>query len=70
MDRRQFIKNSAGGLGSLTSVEGAARAATEEQEGPRTGNAPTKIGRPVRAVSIGFKPGPSLEQIAGMVDKE
>ena len=57
-------------LGTLTSVEGAASAAAEEHEAPRRESAPGNVGRPVRAVSIGFKPGPSLEQIAGLVDKE
>jgi predicted amidohydrolase len=70
MDRRQFMKDSAIALGSLVSAEGAERASMEEQEAARSGEAPGKIGRPVRAVSIGFKPGLSLEQIAGLVDKE
>ncbi len=57
MDRRQFISNSAVALGSLSSAEAVA-------------NARGEAGRPVRAVSIGFRPGPSLEQIVGLVDKE
>lgn len=69
MDRRQFITNSAVALSSLTSAE-VARAASEQQETPPGAGAPGSLGRPVRAVSIGFKPGPSLEQIAGLVDKE
>jgi len=53
----------------LTAAEGAL-AATEQQETPPGASAPASLGRPVRAVSIGFTPGPSLEQIAGLVDKE
>jgi predicted amidohydrolase len=49
-------------LSSMASVEGGENATQK--------NASPKIGRPVRAVSIGFKPGPPLEQIAGLVDKE
>jgi predicted amidohydrolase len=56
-------------LTSLTSAE-AARAEAEQQEAPPSAGATSGIGRPVRAVSIGFQPGPSLEQIAGLVDKE
>ncbi len=70
MDRREFFKRSTAVLGSLASVEGAERALTQDQETTRRSDTPANIGRPVRAVSIGFKPGPSLEQIAGMVDKE
>lgn len=69
MDRRDFLKNSTAVLGSLASVEGAGRALTEEQ-GTGRSDAPANIGRPVRAVSIGFRPGPSLEHIAGLVDQE
>ncbi len=70
MDRRQFISNSAVALGSLSSAEAVERALVEEQETTRTANAPGDMGRLVRAVSIGFRPGPSLEQIVGLVDKE
>ncbi|MGO9255807.1 MAG: carbon-nitrogen hydrolase family protein [Bryobacteraceae bacterium] len=69
MDRRQFIKNSAVALSSMTPAE-AALAAAEEQEKTQSASVPDHAGRPVRAVSIGFTPGPSLEQIAGLVDKE
>ncbi len=48
----------------------AALAAAEEQEKTQSASVPDHAGRPVRAVSIGFTPGPSLEQIAGLVDKE
>ena len=67
MDRRQFIRNSAGTLSTLTAAEAAGVAAAQA---PRTSvNAPG-VGRPVRAVSIGFKPGPPLEKIAALVDRE
>jgi len=69
VDRRQFIRQSTAALGTLTSAE-AALAATEQQEAAGSGSAAGKIGRPVRAVSIGFRPAPSLEQIAALVDKE
>jgi len=69
VDRRQFIRNSTVALTSLTSAE-AARAVTEQQETAAGGSASGAVGRPVRAVSIGFTPGPSLERIAGLVDKE
>lgn len=69
MDRREFIRNSAVALSSLAPAE-AARAAVEQQEMTESAIAPGHVGRPVRAVSIGFTPGPSLEQIAGLVDKE
>lgn len=70
MDRREFLMNSTAVLGSLESVEGAERALTQGQTTTRKSDTPANIGRPVRAVSIGFRPGPSLEQIAGLVDKE
>lgn len=69
MDRRQFIRNSTVAMASLTSAE-AARAATEQQETSPTANEAGVIGRPVRVASIGFKPGPSLEHIAGLVEQE
>jgi predicted amidohydrolase len=70
MDRRQFIKNSTLALGSVASLENAERAFTEEHEDDRPGQATTKTGRPVRAVSIGFKPDPGLEQIVDLIDRE
>jgi predicted amidohydrolase len=70
MDRRQFIRNSAVALGSLVSVEGAAQAPTQGQGTAQSDGVPPKIGRPVRAVSLGFKPGLSLERIAELVEEE
>jgi len=60
VDRRQFVKDSAVALSALVSAEGAGRS---QEPSP-------KIGRPVRVVSIGFRPGLSLQQIAGLVDQE
>ena len=70
MDRREFLKNSTVALGSLASVEGAGRALMQGQGTTPRSDTPADIGRPVRAVSIGFRSGPSLEHIAGLVDKE
>jgi predicted amidohydrolase len=71
MDRRRFITNSTAALGSFVYAEGAGHASSgaQDQEAQRKPDAQT-IGRPVRAVSIGFKPGPGLEEIAGLVDRE
>ncbi len=70
MDRRQFIGNSAAALGSLTAGAGTERAIAAAQETARNTTVPGNVGRAVRAVSIAFKPGPSLEQIGELVDKE
>jgi predicted amidohydrolase len=70
MDRRQFLSNSAAALGSVSSAESEERALVEEQQTTGSAKTPGIIGRPVRAVSIGFRPGPSLEEIAAWVDKE
>lgn len=70
MDRRRFIRTSAIALGSAASVGALEGALIEDQGTTRSAGATPGIGRPVRAVSIGFKPGPSLDQIAALVDKE
>src|SRR5882724_2715263 len=57
MKRRSFLNNSAMAVGALASGIGA-RAGTKF------------AARPVRVVSIGFRPGLSLEAIAALVDKE
>lgn len=64
MDRRQFMRNSALALSSLSSVEAVEGAVVEDR------NSGAAVGRPVRAVSIGFANGQSLEQIAARVDQE
>lgn len=61
MDRRQFLKRSTAALGAAASIEA---------EVADTTPAAPAIGRPVRAVSIGFAPDPGLERIAALVDRE
>jgi len=56
-------------LSALTSAE-AGSAVEEPQEAASGASTTDGIGRPVRAVSIGFQPGPTLEHIVGLVDKE
>jgi len=70
VDRRRFISHTGVALGSFVSVEGAEQALAQENRVARGADTSSTIGRPVRAVSIAFKPGPSLEQIAGLVDRE
>lgn len=70
MDRREFIKHSTVALGPLVSVEAAGRALMAEQAPTQNENSQAKTGRPVRAVSIGFKEGQTLEQITSLVDTE
>ena len=75
MDRRRFLQSSGATLGTLASGLGAGREATAqertvqnaESEAAESGQ---NVGRPVRAVSIGFKPGLPLERIAELVDQE
>jgi predicted amidohydrolase len=54
----------------LVSAEAAERASAQNQGAAPNNGAPGKVGRPVRAVSIGFKQGLPLDQIAALVDKE
>jgi len=82
MDRRQFVKASTAGMSTLAAGLGIrdlnASAITEPSIVPAPSE--DKIGRPVRIVSIGFtRPDPlgidstqghSLDEIAGLVDKE
>ncbi len=70
MDRRELIKTSAVALSSLASADGAVRSSSAMQTTARAGQAPSNLGRPVRAVSIGFKPGLPLERVAALVDQE
>jgi apolipoprotein N-acyltransferase len=68
MERRQFVKNATIGMGALASGVSAGHASPIAQAPPDT--RPAGTGRPVRAVSIGFKPGLALEKIAELVDRE
>jgi predicted amidohydrolase len=54
----------------LVSLESAQGTIAQEQGAARSEAVPETIGRPVRAVSVGFKLGLPLEQIADLVDKE
>ncbi|HWR49875.1 MAG TPA: carbon-nitrogen hydrolase family protein [Bryobacteraceae bacterium] len=69
MDRRQFVSNSAIAMSSLSSAAAVDHTSETARES-RSAQAPSQVGRPVRAVSIAFKPGPPLEEIAALVDKE
>ncbi|HUO30134.1 MAG TPA: carbon-nitrogen hydrolase family protein [Bryobacteraceae bacterium] len=69
MHRRHFLAESAAALGSLMAVEGIGSASADESAS-RTEEAEPKAGRPVRAVSIGFRPGIPLQQISDLVDQE
>ncbi len=62
MERREFIKNALVTVGALSSGFGLDRSAGAEEA--TTGEPPARNGRMVRAVSIGFRPGPSLDKIA------
>jgi predicted amidohydrolase len=70
MDRRDFIRNSAVAVGSFVTVDGAERLTGGATDAGQHEVAPPRTGRPVRAVSIGFKPGLELERIAELVDQE
>jgi|ERR1035437_5628510 predicted amidohydrolase len=68
MQRRQFVKNAAIGIGAIASGVGMSRDSSAEAAAFEEPTA--KAGRPVRAVSVGFRPGLPLEKIAGLVDSE
>jgi predicted amidohydrolase len=71
MDRRHFVTNSIGALSSLAYTESGSYAASGAQDPKSPEKAEGQsAGRPVRAVSIGFKPGRNLEEVARLVDKE
>ena len=68
MERRRFAKHLVAMAGALGS--GLEMNLSSAAEQAATGDGPEKIGRPVRAVSVGFKPGLPLERIAALVDRE
>jgi predicted amidohydrolase len=71
MDRRHF--GSTVGMGALATGLGISNRPREVAVAPGpvpAGLSGDKIGRPVRVVSIAFTDGHSLEEIAGLVDKE
>lgn len=73
MDRRQFVRVSAGGMGAFAGGLGIkdTQGGTAGEPGTVPAGPPAdKIGRPVRVVSIGFIPGRPLEGIADLVATE
>jgi predicted amidohydrolase len=74
MDRRRFLRNSTAALSSMAYAEGAGRALDGAQDpapAPVRKADEGQIGRPVRAVSIGFTPGRhTLEEIVSLVERE
>ena len=59
-------------LGSFAALDGAGRLTAGDPDSSEHEQTPPRTGRPVRAVSIGFRPGPALglERISELVDKE
>jgi len=73
MDRRQFVKATTAGMGTLAAglgIKDVERTSLAAEPGTVPAASEDKIGRPVRVVSIGFTQGHSLDEIAGLVDKE
>ena len=72
MERRQFLKQSTIALASVGSMESAGGGLDQDQEQkPSPSESPAaKIGRPVRAVSIGFKPDPGLGAVLTLFTSE
>ncbi len=84
MDRRQFVKASTAGMSTLAAGLGIKDVSANSASGPGTvavSASADKIGRPVRIVSIGLTEwhppvsgspshARSLEEVAGLVDKE
>jgi predicted amidohydrolase len=70
MDRRQFLEGSAATLGTLASGLGAGSDLVAQERTAQSADSQKNVGRPVRAVSIGFHPGLPLEKMADLVDQE
>lgn len=73
MDRRQFVKASTAGMGTLAAGLGmkeGVRLPLAAEPAAASSMSSDKTGRPVRVVSIGFTQGHSLDEIAGLVDQE
>lgn len=68
IERRQFIKDSAIGLGAVASGIGMSPVSVARQAAAEEPSAAAS--RMVRAVSIGFRPGLPLDTIASLVDRE
>ena len=68
MDRRQFVKVSAAGMGTFTgglSIEDLKSSMASEPGSVPDRPSTNRIGRPVRVVSIGFTPGRPLAARGG-----
>jgi predicted amidohydrolase len=73
MDRRQFVKVSTASVSTLAAglgIKDGEKPSLAAEPQTVSAAAEDKIGRPVRIVSIGFTQGHSLDEIAGLVDKE
>ena len=73
MNRREFVRKTTAGVGALAAGLGTKNPKAAWAAEPAAAAVPPaaeKIGRPVRVVSIGFKQGHSLEEIAELVDNE
>ena len=72
IDRGRFLSNSAGVLSSLAYAESDGYANGAQDPGSAgTRDGQTTIGRPARvSVSVGFRPGPALEEIVSVVERE
>ena len=73
MDRRQFVRTSAAGMGAFAGGLGIKDLKGSVAADPGTVSVASledKVGRPVRIVSIGFTQGRPLEEIAELVRKE
>jgi len=70
MDRRQFVKASTAGVGTLATCLGVKDAAGPALAAAPASTADDQIGRPVRVASIAFTLGHSLDAIAALVDQE
>ena len=68
MERRQFLQGSAA-IGALASGLGGRSEALAQERTTQSAEL-QNVGRLVRVVSIGFRPGLSLERIAGLVEQE
>jgi predicted amidohydrolase len=71
MKRREFLRDSAAGIaGMAAEFGGDSLGASPGEREDKTETSDKRIGRPVRVVSIGFRPGLPLEEIASLVDRE
>jgi predicted amidohydrolase len=71
MDRRQFLGSAAslGALASTLNTDATAQERTASKAEAAGASPAGKIGRPVRAVSVGFHPGLPLDRMVELVDE-